>query len=320
MEKKEKIDPFAAAAGPKISKRKEVGEMAIVGLNENPEIEKEIGLETIDSMFVSSKKVEKFDNYEFIALTGKSFTGKTRLALSCSKMTKELYKNELEPNEVKEMDRIFDKIPDASKVYVIGLEESTGDELFSSKNSDYYSNVDIKFKEITEYNGNGAIYDYIETYNNFLKYLKYIQSSGLKDITLVIDSMSPILQAMHYILRTKIMKIDPMNKEQGVPQRYWFWRNQQMESIMLLLKSLKMHKILTFKTAKSDSEDFVVRWHEETNYHLSKTRIDMSILTQNNKSIFISTFDKCRNNPSLYGKTFHNLNGCRMFLNIYGGN
>lgn len=327
---KSKSDPFLSVASKSnqqkdYRKRENSTEMSSIGVNENPDILDELGVEDIDKMFISSQEMMKnksYSNYEFISLTGKSFCGKTRLALSTSKMIPDLYKLELDKQDVLKMDKIFNKIPPANKIYVLGLEESTEDELFSSRGIDYYSNVDIKYKEMLAYNGNGSAYDYIETYNNFMRFIKSFQKSEIKDVTLVIDSMTPVLQAMHYILRAKIMKIDPMSKEQGVPQKYWFWRNQQMEGIMLMLKSMKVHKILTYKTAKGfkddDEQKFIVKWHEETNYHISKTRVDLSILSQNNNIIYNSVFDKCRNNPSLYEKTFQNMNGCKMFLNIYG--
>lgn len=291
-------------------------EMSIVGLVEKPEE---------DPNFLQSFKSSKqsIDNYEHIALTGKSFSGKTRLALSFARVVDDLITKDLPPAEATQLIELIKskKIPSIQPVYVIGTEESVGDELNSVSNLDYYSNVDIKYLEISEYNG--GTYDYVGTYNKFLKCIGSFKN--MEGGTLIIDSSSPIIQAMHYIMRTKIMKIDPMSKEQGVPMRYWFWRNQQAEQMMLVLKNIRMHKVQTWKIVpgfnkeKGDDDDAEpkVRWHEETCYHLSKTRVDQDLKINKKSKEFVSTINKCRNKPSLFGKQFKNLNASKLLLEIY---
>lgn len=300
------------------SNKKPKEEMESIGVIENPKYDPEFA-----KKFKSSKDLaNKPPNYELVALTGKSFSGKTRLALSVARVVKELdtLKQDMAESDANVLYKLLDSniIPAVTPIYVLGTEESTAGELYGRSSANYYESFDIKFIELAKFDG--STYDYIGTYNEFLAALQYFVESKVTG-TIVIDSMSPILQAMHYIMRTKIMKISPMAREQGVPARYWFWRNQQMESAMLCLRHLAMHKIVTYKMAKGyqadeDSEvEYKIRWHEDTNYHLSNTRIDMEIGKLGNQ--FIAKFDKCRNKPMLFNKEFKNLNASKMFLEIY---
>lgn len=301
-------------------------EMKSVGVIEDPDVD-ELKLE---DMFIDHKKNDplKMPNFEFISLVGRSGKGKTRLGMDIARILPDFFVKDLNQRDSKKMNIIYDKgIVDNSthKLWVLGLEESTEDELYGRSSADHYSNLDIHYSSLIKYSG--LKYDYVETYNNFLKYLKKIfvsvQSGHIKG-SVLIDSLSPIIQQQNYILRTKIMKVNPTDKEQGIPMRYWFWRNQQIENIMLVLKHMKCHKILNYKVVlghnpKDGPREESIQWVEKFCYHLCKTRIDMSSqkTTSVNGINFLGQFDKCRNKPTLYKKTFTNMTANKMFLEIY---
>jgi hypothetical protein len=313
-------DSDATATGSKEDEKKVLKEeMANVGVIEKPEFDPEFAKK------FESTQTAKHTNYELVACVGRSFTGKTRLMCSSARVVAErdTLKYDLVDKDVDIMLALLDKkvLLPPTPIYVIGTEESTADELFGRTSAPYYSNFDIKYLEVAKYDG--ATYDFIGTYNNFLKAIAYFIGKGDIGGTLVIDSMSTIYSALNYILRTKVMKIPALAKEQGVPSRYWFWRNQQMESIMLALRRIKMHKFTSYKMSKGHKEnddeepEFKIRWVEESNYHLSNTRIDMDLAKQSKENTYSSTFDKCRNKPSLFHTTNYNMNANKMFLEIY---
>ena len=170
-------------------------EMKSVGVIEDPDVD-ELKLE---DMFIDHKKNDplKMPNFEFISLVGRSGKGKTRLGMDIARILPDFFVKDLNQRDSKKMNIIYDKgIVDNSthKLWVLGLEESTEDELYGRSSADHYSNLDIHYSSLIKYSG--LKYDYVETYNNFLKYLKKIfvsvQSGHIKG-SVLIDSLSQVL-------------------------------------------------------------------------------------------------------------------------------
>lgn len=292
-------------------------DMKIDGVLYDPEISSE---EKLDDIFSKRDDNKKIHDYELYGIKGRSSSGKTRTALSFAKCVDELIYKEINKPEAKYvLDLISNgSIPQFSPVYIMGTEESTQKEIYAVSNVDYYSNTDIRFLEINEYTD--GLLDHKKTYNNFLKNLKRFLVNKPKG-TLVIDSFSFILYCMHEIIRREVMAIPELKKEQGVPAKYWFWRNTNCEMIMLLLRRLPMHKVLTYKITKGreieDEIEWKTRWHEDTNYHLSDTVVENTLRELNNEAYFTSKIEKCRNNKSLIHKEFKNLNGSKLIYEMY---
>jgi hypothetical protein len=276
--------------------------------------------EDISKVFKTRSDTDIVPDYELMGIKGKSSSGKTRLALSLSKCCAGLIEKEVTKDEAKVLIDLLGSglLPDVTPIWVLGTEESTQKELYAIESKDYYSNTDIKYVEVCEFT-DGKI-DHLKTFNNFMKFMKRFAVNTPKG-TIVIDGFSSILYCMHEIIRRDIMSIPEFKKEQGVPAKYWFWRNTNCEIIMLMLRRIPMHKILTYKITKGreteDEIEWKTRWHEDTNKHLSDTIIENSLIEKNNTANFISKFEKCRNKKSLIHKEFSNLNGTKLLYEVF---
>jgi len=255
-----------------------------------------------------------------LCIQGESFTGKTFQALTASHLTQKHIENDYKNLDEDKRDFFKKKLDEYipfTPLWVIGTEESTHECLTSSDNYNYFKHADINYVEVLQRGSGLTLIDQMKTYKNFL--IALYSLSNEKRGTIVLDSMSSILSAQHEIIRRIVGKLPSLKKEQGIMPKHWFWRNVEQEGIMFFGRISPMNFIFTIKVikqAKEGDEDIMkVRWHEETNLHLS------SVLMRNERigkeANFRTTIMKCRPNKNLYNKVYRNLTVPALMYNIF---
>jgi len=246
-----------------------------------------------------------------MCIKGHSSSGKTFSSLSASHLTTEHIKNDFKRLPEGDFNYFFSELKKYipfTPIWVIGTEASTYECLTSDDNEEYFENADIRYIEVSKLNKDGgtSLLDKVSIYKNFLKALYAL--SNEKRGTIVVDSASPILDAQHEIVRRVVMKVPNLKEHQGIPTRHWFWRNNEQEGIMMFARLTPINFIFTIKvvtqSTESEKELEKIKWHEETNRHLSSIIVNNEYVS-NGK--FRSTIEKCRPNSRLMGRSYQNL-------------
>lgn len=267
------------------------------------------------------KDIKKKKNIKLKLMTGirgETFTGKSYQAFSYGRLIDGIIQNDVKNKLFRDLllSKLNFFIP-FSPVYILGGEESTEECLYSFDNKDFFSVMDIKYIEVPILD---TKIDPVASYKNLLTKLysiiKYRSKSGG---TLVIDPLSTPLEWMHYIMRRKIMKIPEIKPEQGILSRYWWWRNAEMDSLMLLFRKIPMNVICTYKVEEQHYEGskkpiYKTLWWQRANAHLSSNIITNT--KTESKRVFISRIDKCRLNSYVYGLKIRNMVGTKFMLNL----
>lgn len=255
-----------------------------------------------------------------MGIKGHSSHGKTYEALSVSHLTPKYIEHEFKGISNKEREnfkKFIDEFYSFTPVWVIGCESSTLECLTSMDNEGYFEHANINYVEVQQKGRGLSLVDHVKTYKNFL--IAMYTLSNIKGGTIIIDPISAVLNAQHEIVRRIIMKVPSLKKHQGVPTRHWFWRNTEQEGIMFYGRIVEANFIFTVKVITQHlegGEDIEkIRWHEETNKHLS------SIIVNNDKvpgkNIFRSTIEKCRLNNNLVNRTYENMTLPTFMYNLY---
>jgi hypothetical protein len=243
-------------------------------------------------------------------LKGHSFSGKTFTGLTASHLTEKHIRNDFKALPKPKLDYFISEVKKYipfTPVWVLGTEASTYECLTSNDNEEYFKHADIRYVELTKRGSGTSLIDQIATYKNFLIAM-YSLSNETRG-TIFLDSNSSILAAQHEVVRRLIHKIPSLKKEQGIPTRYWFWRNVEQEGIMFFGRLTPINFIFTVKiitqSLESGEDIEKIRYHEETNRHLSSIIIRNEQIGNSDK--FRSTIEKCRPNKRLQNKTYQNM-------------
>lgn len=255
-----------------------------------------------------------------MGVLGESFSGKTFTTLSASHLTEKHIMNDFKNIQIKQKKKFIEFLSEYipfTPVWVIGTEKSTHECLTSMDNEEYFEHANINYVEVLERGDGLTLVDHFKTYKNFL--IALYSLTNLKQGTVILDSMSGILAAQHEVVRRIIMKVPSLKKEQGVMPRHWFWRNVEQEGIMFYGRMLPVNFLFTVKIIKQHNESGndieKVKWHEETNRHLSSVIIKNERIGE--KANFRSTIQKCRPNKELYHKVFNNLSLPMFMYNLF---
>jgi len=273
------------------------------------------GEETIENTFNRPSKTKRKLRGEKTASYGHTGSGKTRYGLSWVRLNPTDVVEDIEmwnlPGEkhdhaIESFSTGFknDAIIRGDPLIIIGTEISTEECLYGDDQWDMVADhveKDILFKEVYRTFESGPEMgeeDPIACLREFNKVWAIILKRQPNRGTIMVDSGTSVLGWRHEYLRRKIMKKAPTEKEQGIPPRYWFWRNTKQESFQLGLRALKANTLVTWKMAKDKEGDYteLPRWHDDTSGHLSNNVLFHPL---HDKDLFTTQVKKCRQTREL---------------------
>jgi len=277
--------------------------------------------ETLENSFELPTLKRKRSKGEKITGYGQTGGGKTRFGILMGRLNKEHVVEDIDALKFssavrnKAVDRFMEafdnqEIFQGNPIICLGTEESTEDAIYGEDQwelvADLVGKKQIMYKEVfVEYDSgpNQSFIDPFESYRNFVKYFSIVKRSNPLVGTVMVDSGTSKLGWEHNIIRRKVMKIPELQKEQGVPTRYWFWRNEKEEAFQLALRSLKCNTYVTWKEAKDKEGNYIDRpkWHDDTSGHLTNHVLRFPIDDEQDR--FKALVVKCRRTRRLRMKT-----------------
>lgn len=274
--------------------------------------------DTVDSVFNRPTKERRRLRGEKTANYGHTGSGKTRYGMSWVRLNPKDVEEDITAFNLpsKKHDHAIETFLTAFKnqqiirgdpIYVIGTEISTEECIYGDDNWDLFAehvDKDILFKEVYEVFEKGpekGELDPIASLRRFNHVWSFLMNLQPETGTVFVDSGTSVLSWRHSYLRRKIMKKAPTEKEQGVPLKYWFWRNEKQESFQLGLRALKANTNVTWKMAKDSDGDYTdrPRWHDDTSGHLSNNIIFHPL---HEDDMFTGVVRKCRQSRAIRHK------------------
>jgi len=269
--------------------------------------------DTIEHVFMRPDKRRR-KGYK-IASYGNTGSGKSRFALSTVRLNPKDVQEDIElwdlPGEIHDhcTETVLagfesGAIVRGTPIIFIGTEESVEDCIWGEDQWDMVAehvDHDILYTEVYRKYKGGPNRGEMDTIAS-LKAFNRAWSILLRDAedgkfdgggTIVIDSATSILKWSNDYLRRKIHGKTEEDKEQGIPARYWMWRNWKMESMMLALRSMIPNTITTWKVGKDKEGDFTDQadWHKGTSDHHSNTIFEHPL---HDRDLFTAKVEKCR--------------------------
>jgi len=277
-------------------------------------------LDTLDSIFIAPTPEKKRMRGEKTANIGKTGLGKTRDAMLWGRINMPHIEEDINTLDLpgKKRDHALETFAEALKhqriypgnpVIVLGTEESTEECVYGDDQWELFADLvgrkEIRFTEVFREHDSGkneGFLDYFESFRAFKKALAVVKRANPQTGTVVIDCGSDLLEWQHEIIRRKLMKIPELKKEQGVPPRYWFWRNMEQTKMQMALRRMKCNTVVTWRMAKDKDGEITdkPRWHDDTSGHKSNNVLHFTGDDPENR--FMIRVRKCRQTRRLRKK------------------
>jgi hypothetical protein len=278
------------------------------------------GEETLENSFDRPTKDKRRIRGQKTAIYGPTGGGKTRWGLSWIRLNEKDVQEDIQewnlpgPKHDKAIETFMTAFKNKAIIpgipmIIFGTEISTEDCLYGDDQWDMVAehvDHDIMFKEMYHTFEDGPEQgeeDPLACLKDYNKHWAILLKHPPETGTVMVDSGTHILSWRHSYIRRKVMKIPASAREQGVPTRFWFWRNEKQESFQLGLRNITANTIVTWKMAKDQEghETDQPRWHDDTSGHLSNNVLYMPL--DEEKDRFKVVVKKCRQTREFRFKT-----------------